>query len=109
MALGAYSLRGDKDCALALTPETAGEPLSPGKQHLRLLGGNHLRRGRRLAAGVSSTLGLCTVFAASRDQQGEPGKYINAAFCTSVDSAEHGADARSMLADTDPAFYWLQQ
>jgi len=50
-----------------------------------------------------------TVFVASRDQQGEPGKYINAVFCTSVDSADDGAAARGMLADADPAFYWLQQ
>ena len=48
-----------------------------------------------------------TVFVASRDQQGEPGKYINAVFCTSVDSAGDGAAARGMLADADPAFYWL--
>ena len=137
MALGAYSLRGDKDCALALTPETAGEALSPGNVSCVQIDVRTARdtdsNGILFAVVVqpSSTFAeweattfddggasrWCilnpwltrTVFVASREQQAEPMKYINAVFCTPVDSAEDGAAARGMLADADAAFYWLQQ
>ena len=135
MTLGAYSLRGDKDCALALTPETAGEPLSPGNvscvqidvRTARAADSNGIlfavvtQPSSTFAEWEAATFDnggasrWCilnpwltrTVFVASRDQQGEPGKYINAVFCTAVDSADDGAAARGMLADA--AFYWLQQ
>ena len=137
MALGAYSLRGDKECAMALTPETAGEPFSPGNvscvqidvRTARAEDSNGIlfavvvQPSNTFAEWEAATFDdgganrWCilnpwltrAVFIASREQQAEPEKYINAVFCTSVDSVDNGAAARGMLADADPTFYWLQQ